>query len=80
MSAGSSAASWCVRDPPPLPTRRRRGGERTPDAWVTFFDAEDIEDEKPPLFSAAVDLVDRVVLHARAEPPIGSQMTEATDG
>jgi hypothetical protein len=47
--------------------------------WVTFFDAEDIEDEKPALFSAAVDLVDRVVLHAREEPPIGTQMTEATD-
>ena len=55
-------------------------GNRHRTLWVTFFDAEDIEDEKPALFSAAVDLVDRVVLHARAEPPIGFQMTEATDG
>lgn len=47
--------------------------------WVAFFDAKDIEDEKPALFSAAVDLVDRVVLHAREEPSIGSQMTEAND-
>lgn len=45
--------------------------------WVTFFDSEDIEDEKPALFSAAVDLVDRVVVLAREEPPIGSQMMEA---
>jgi hypothetical protein len=42
--------------------------------WVTFFDAEDIEDEKPALFSA----VDRIVLHAREEP-LGSDMTEAAN-
>ena len=47
--------------------------------WVTFFDAEDIEDEKPALFSAAIDLVDRVVLHAREESAIGSPMTGAND-
>ncbi len=45
-------------------------GHRT--LWVTFMDPADIEDEKPALFSAAVDLVDRVVLVARAEPPIPS--------
>jgi hypothetical protein len=46
--------------------------------WVTFFDAQDIEDEKPALFSAAVDLVERVVLHAREEPPFGTDVMEAT--
>jgi hypothetical protein len=46
-------------------------GHRT--LWVTFFDAADTEDEKPALFSAAVDLVDRVVLHAREEQPIISK-------
>jgi hypothetical protein len=47
--------------------------------WVTFVDADEGEDEKPALFSAAVDLVDRVVLHAREEPPFGSETTEASD-
>jgi hypothetical protein len=38
--------------------------------WVTFFDAAEIEGEKPALFSAAVDLTDQRVLVARPEPPI----------
>jgi len=61
----------------PLGADEAGSAHRTP--WVTFFDAEDIEDEKPALFSAAVDLLDRIVLHAREEPPFGSDMTEATD-
>lgn len=50
-------------------------GHRT--LWVTFMDPADIEDEKPALFSAAVDLVDRVVLVARPEPPIASAKGES---
>lgn len=38
--------------------------------WVTFFDAAEMEEEKPALFSAAVDLTDQRVLIARPEPPI----------
>jgi hypothetical protein len=38
--------------------------------WVTFCAAGETEDEKPALFSAAVDLTDKRVLIARPEPPI----------
>jgi hypothetical protein len=38
--------------------------------WVTFTDPAETEDEKPALFSAAVDLIQKKVVLARAEPPI----------
>lgn len=50
--------------------------------WVTFFEAAEIEGEKPALFSAAVDLIEQKVLVARAEPPISgyrSGSSETTD-
>jgi hypothetical protein len=50
--------------------------------WVIFFEAGEMEGEKPALFTAAVDLTDRRVLLARAEPPIerpGKATGEVTD-
>jgi hypothetical protein len=47
--------------------------------WVTFFDAEEIEDEKPALFSAVVDISDQVVIFSRDEPPIRFQQTGGTN-
>jgi hypothetical protein len=38
--------------------------------WVTFFEAGEREEEKPALFCAAVDIVNRRVLTAREEPAL----------
>lgn len=38
--------------------------------WVTFFEPEDTEGEKPALYTAVVDLTDLKVLFTRREEPI----------
>jgi len=54
-----------------LPSFQEEAGYGHRMLWVTFTEASDSEnDELPALFSAAVDMVDRVVLMARAEPSI----------